>query len=289
MQIDWFTLVAQVINFLILMWLLQRFLYGPIMATMQAREDKLTNQFDAAEKQEAAAREERAALEAERESLAARRDELMQEARGEAAERRRQLIQAAREETEELQGRWFAAIERERTTFLSEIQTRMGRQLVDLARRLLGDLAGQELETAIVDKFLARVDEDLHAMTAEGDLERAPDTVVVRSSFDLPEAQQEAIRKALADIPALAQASEESGTKNAGNEDEPYRLRFEQSDELICGIEVEMGHRRIAWSMRDYLNGIARELDEAIQQNGAGARRERRPYLDEESDEILPG
>jgi len=38
MLIDWFTVVAQVINFLILVWLMKRFLYKPILNAIAARE-----------------------------------------------------------------------------------------------------------------------------------------------------------------------------------------------------------------------------------------------------------
>jgi F-type H+-transporting ATPase subunit b len=37
MLIDWFTVGAQVLNFLILVWLLKRFLYGPILDAIDAR------------------------------------------------------------------------------------------------------------------------------------------------------------------------------------------------------------------------------------------------------------
>ena len=41
MLIDWFTVVAQVINFLVLVWLLKRFLYRPILHAIDAREKRI--------------------------------------------------------------------------------------------------------------------------------------------------------------------------------------------------------------------------------------------------------
>ena len=41
MQIDWITVAAQIVNFLILVWLLQHFLYGPITRAMQRREQRI--------------------------------------------------------------------------------------------------------------------------------------------------------------------------------------------------------------------------------------------------------
>ena len=38
MQVDWLTVAAQIVNFLILVWLLHKFLYGPIVRAMGDRE-----------------------------------------------------------------------------------------------------------------------------------------------------------------------------------------------------------------------------------------------------------
>ena len=52
MQIDWLTVSAQLINFLVLVWLLKRFLYRPVMDAMQRREQHIAARIGAAEQQE---------------------------------------------------------------------------------------------------------------------------------------------------------------------------------------------------------------------------------------------
>ena len=59
MLIDWFTVVAEVVNFLILMWLLQHFLYQPVLDAIDAREQRIANQMQAAEQAQANAAAER--------------------------------------------------------------------------------------------------------------------------------------------------------------------------------------------------------------------------------------
>ena len=51
MPIDWFTVIAQIINFLILVWLLKRFLYRPILDGIDAREHKIASVLSNAETQ----------------------------------------------------------------------------------------------------------------------------------------------------------------------------------------------------------------------------------------------
>ncbi len=52
MLIDWFTVGAQALNFLILVWLMKRFLYKPILNAIDAREKKIAAELADADAQE---------------------------------------------------------------------------------------------------------------------------------------------------------------------------------------------------------------------------------------------
>ena len=41
MLIDWFTVAAQAVNFLLLVWLLKRFLHKPVLAAIDEREKRI--------------------------------------------------------------------------------------------------------------------------------------------------------------------------------------------------------------------------------------------------------
>lgn len=58
MLIDWFTVGAQTLNFLILVWLMKRFLYQPVLDAIDAREQRIAQELaDAAQKQAQAQQE----------------------------------------------------------------------------------------------------------------------------------------------------------------------------------------------------------------------------------------
>ncbi len=59
MLIDWFTVIAQVANFLILVWLLKRFLYHPILNAIDAREKRIAKQLSDADAKMTEAQKER--------------------------------------------------------------------------------------------------------------------------------------------------------------------------------------------------------------------------------------
>ena len=84
MQIDWLTVAAQIVNFLVLVWLLQRFLYRPITTAMRRREERIeTLLAEAREARETAEAEERR-LEEKEADLDARADEILAERLAEA-------------------------------------------------------------------------------------------------------------------------------------------------------------------------------------------------------------
>ncbi len=84
MLIDWFTVGAQAVNFLILVWLLKRFLYKPVLAAVDAREKKIAAQIADAAALDAKAQAERADLHQRSEALNREREGLLRKATEEA-------------------------------------------------------------------------------------------------------------------------------------------------------------------------------------------------------------
>ena len=59
MLIDWFTVGAQALNFIVLVWLMKRFLYRPVLDAIAAREQRIAQQLAEAATQMAEAHEGR--------------------------------------------------------------------------------------------------------------------------------------------------------------------------------------------------------------------------------------
>ena len=73
MQFDWWTLALQTVNFAVLVWLLHRFLYKPVLRMVDARRTDVEKQYADARAAEARAKTELAAIEAERADIGAER------------------------------------------------------------------------------------------------------------------------------------------------------------------------------------------------------------------------
>ncbi len=241
MQIDWFTFAAQIVNFLILVWLLRRFLYGPIVNAMAEREERIAARFDEAREQEEAAEAQAAEYRQKQEALDRMREEKMAEAEEHAREHRHELIEEARAEANRLEEQWREALRRERDTFLQELSQRASRETVALARRALHDLAHADLEAEVIRVFADRIgslDEDRRRVLTEA-VESDPDDVTVRTAFELDDDQRQSIIETL----------------RATTESDPSP-DFEREEEMGFGIELRAGGHKIAWSLDSYVSDL---------------------------------
>ena len=257
MLVDWFTVFAQMLNFLILVVLLKRFLYRPILDAMEARRARI-----AAELEEAAGKMQQAE-EAARQNAARRveleesRERLLEEARAHADARRRTLLDEARNDAEAGRERWRSAIEQERESFLRDLRRRTVGQVFTIARKALSDLAGADLEERIVEVFLER----LHGWDEAGRSEaavairRSGSPIAVRSSFELSESLREKVATAI-----------------RGWLGQHVTVDFEVTADPVCGIELRVAGLELAWDLESYLDGLEEELARSLAVENGGER-----------------
>jgi F-type H+-transporting ATPase subunit b len=251
-QIDWFTLGAQIVNFLILVALLRRFLYRPIVRTMDRREQAIAAQIEEAERSRQEAKQEAASFRAERQAIEERREELLAQAKEDAAERRHELIEETRAEVEESRKAWQATIQREKDAFLRDLQERVGEQIVQVARRALADLADVELEHHLVRVFASRLG-SLDPQTLADSLGDSHEAVIY-SAFELPaEARQH-----LADV-----VQQQVGDHLA--------LRFEVEQDLIGGLLLKTSDYQLGWNLRNYLDSLEERLVKSLRDGVSAA------------------
>lgn len=247
MLIDWFTVVAQAINFLVLVWLLKRYLYHPILAAVDAREQRV-----AARLAEAAAREEEAAsagqaLAREREELAASREERLAAAAREAAVERERLLEAARRDADAQRARLSEALALERENRLDALTARLGTEVLAIAGQVLGELADEPLALRMAARCLERLrqlpPDERDAL--RGAMTGSARPVHVRTAVELPEAMRHSYERALTDLVPGAPPA-----------------HFEVARDLVAGVELVCDGHRWSWTIDDYLRSLERLLRE---------------------------
>ena len=156
--IDGWRLLWQMINFLILLFLLQRLLFKPILRLMDARATKIRESVDEAERMRQLAEETRLANEAAMEAARKQAADLINAATHTATQMREQAAQQAREEGERIIERARDEIQLERDHAIAQVR----RQAVDLAILAAGKVIEQQLTPAehyqLVSDFLEKAE-----------------------------------------------------------------------------------------------------------------------------------
>ncbi|MGM0386527.1 MAG: F0F1 ATP synthase subunit delta [Actinomycetota bacterium] len=253
MLFDWFTTIAQIVNFVILIALLKHFLYDRVLEATDRRRQDLADQRaearTAREEAEAEARRHREKIE----EMEASSDQLMREARAEAGQKREELFEDARDEMERRREEWRRALDSEKERFADQVATRVGHSALEIAERVLAELAGTPVEEAMADGFIRRLgrlddDERAHLSDAVGN---GDGDVTLVSSFELDDDR----RAELADA-----VTEHLGVEIG---------QFATDRDLIAGLRLEAGGRVVGWSVRDHLDTLASELGDTLDQGQA--------------------
>lgn len=251
MLIDWFTVGAQTLNFLILVWLMKRFLYQPVLDAIDAREQRIAQALaDAAQKQ-AQAQQAHDAFQQKNADFDQQRDTQRSQLMDEISLERQRLLDEARQAARALQVKRQEALLSELQTLQQDIARHSREEVLAMANKVLTDLADTTLEVRMAEVFTQRLRELDDAAKAElaQALNTAAHTVRVRSAFALSPQQQAAIHRALADTLSAE-----------------LKLQFDTTPGLISGIELSANGWKLAWNIADVLASLAQRIDELVQQ-----------------------
>src|ERR1700722_15536814 len=262
MLIHWFTVGALAINFLILVWLLKRFLYKPVLAAMDAREKKIAAQIADAAALQTKAQAERADLNQRSEALNREREGLLRKATEDANAERQRLIEAARVESQQLHSKLTQALAQERAELGHQLSVRTQAEVFAVARKTLADLAGASLEDRMIEVFIAHLRElpqaqKLTLAGAENDFGRGVVTDSVKTPPPAGPTPAALVRSAFV-LPAAGRASIEAAIHECLGA--TVATRFKTSPEFVCGVELTMGGVKIAWSVADYLFSLSQSV-----------------------------
>jgi F-type H+-transporting ATPase subunit b len=242
MGLDWSTFLLEILNFLILIWILKHFFYAPVKAALERRRERV-----AAELAEAQARRAEAqALQADYESRQANWERERAEARAaldqELDQLRQHRLEALRQELERESEKAGILAERAREQSARHAEEAALRLATDFMARLLERLADRHLEGRLLDLLIA----DLPSMTQsyapllDPAVRNGLTQIRIHSAHILTESQRHALRVTLERL--------------LGRE---LSLDFAQDGDLIAGVRIDAGPLVIRANLRDELQAFA--------------------------------
>jgi F-type H+-transporting ATPase subunit b len=244
MLIDWFTVVAQIVNFLILVALLKRFLWGRLVSAIDDREKRIAGRLAEVEEKNKQAEQLREQAKAEEAALDDKHDQMIRQAQREAEDERNAMIQRARDEVRGLETRWREDLDREQAAFLGHLKQRAAKEMFTVIGRALGDLAGTNVQECATRTFLEKIKNldvsALHDLVGK--------ELTVLSAVELPGPTQHEIQAALEDRLGAS-----------------VPLQFQRAPSMHWGIELRGNGRRIGWTPDSYIESLEENVKDALE------------------------
>lgn len=262
MLFDWFTIGAQTLNFLILVWLMKRFLYKPILDAIDAREKRIALALADAAAKQTEAQKKRDEYQQKTGAFDLQRKDLLARAREEVKAERQRLLDEARQAADALSVKRRDALTSEMRSLHQDIARRCQQEVFAIAQKVLSDLSGVSLEERMVEVFTQRLrnlDPEARAGLDQA-LKSSANTALVRSAFELPPARRDVLKQAL-------------------NETFPpdIQVSFETTPDLIGGIELVANGWKLAWNIADFLAFMEQGIDDPLREQTDPANRPTTP------------
>jgi F-type H+-transporting ATPase subunit b len=241
MSIDWITVGAQIVNFLVLIWLLKRFLYRPILDGVDAREKEIADRMAEAATIRRASETAETDYKAEIAALRASRAETLEEARAAAKVERDTLLAETHKQLATEQTDREAQRSEEARKYTADLHRSGAEALLSLTRKALSDLADETLEQRIIDHTVARL-----GSVADELLNAAGDS-------------REAVVLTRDPLPAKASARL---TKKIASVLPGFTVRFASDPSVAPGLTLQLGGAQVGWTVDSYLDGLDALLED---------------------------
>ena len=237
MQFDWWTFGLQTINFIILVWLLKIFFYGPVAAAIKRRQLENAAAMEKARAVEKAAEIERTKLTEKRDEIEAAREQMLEEARRAESQAYDKLMQDGQKEIARLRDLAREDIARES----HKVRIELRQECADLAVTLARQILEESRLTGFSDIFLEKIIAHLKAMSPgdfknlQGQLDGAVLGIITAEPLDA--AAKKAWRSAIAAI-----------------FEKKIRLSFRVDAALIAGADLQFPNGLVRFNWRDSLS-----------------------------------
>lgn len=257
MIIDIFTILVQIINFLILVFLLKKFLFSRILDIIDERENQIGKQFAEVEQKEKAVEQEFEKQREIREKLEREWQDNLARIKREIETKRGAMMAEAREAVNKVQSEWERAISTQREAFLKGLKRLSCQQVFIISKKVLSELANANLEDQLIESFINQLEgldkqkrEEFRLDGRKGLSGKNKNSVEINTAFPLSEESKNLLLKKVRQL--------------INNDIIPS---FHISDNLICGIELRTESKKIAWSMENYLDMLEEGLKDIFVEN----------------------
>jgi len=247
LELNWSTFLLEIINFLVLVWILKRFLYRPVLSVLEKRRKEIEQNLNEANSHHTQAIELEQQYKKRLEDWALEKqqlkDTLQQEIQAERTQRLEQLeteLTSEREKTEVVAQKHLAES-------LRQYQENAHEQGARFATQLLTAVASEELESHLFDLLIKTFDhlDDERQITLVNACKKSSESITVTSAFTLSASQQHQLEKKLN---ALCEQS--------------VKVNYIKEPQLMAGLRILIGASVLSINLQDELKGFMELIHE---------------------------
>ncbi|KKN12630.1 hypothetical protein LCGC14_1014560 [marine sediment metagenome] len=250
MLIDWFTVAAQILNFLVLVWLLKRFLYNPILNAVDAREEHIETQIKQADELKQQAEEARTTFESKAMAFDTSQQQRLDALDKDIEQQRQDRLNTVREEAQQLEEKLKQGRDNQQRSLSKQLTIDIQNEVFAIAEKTLMDLADTSLQDKMTTQFIKQLQAYNNSELVEFNqsLAISNEPLMVHSAMPLSESQCQDIEQAVKGIFELNKP-----------------IAFLIKPELIAGIALFSDGQKIAWSINDYLKSLSDSIANSFQ------------------------
>ncbi len=242
MELNWSTFALEIVNFLVLVWLLKHFLYQPVKAVVTRRRESIIAQLDEAAAMQRQGEELRRQYENRLADWEAERDEARQGLRKEIDAERSTLLEGLQQELSAEREKASVLAQRQFEEKMREIEAQALAQGARFVSRLVEGVASPEVEGQLLQLLIRELEQ---LPPAQRDALQATDNgktvpVTVLSAFPLSEAQKANLQQWIQKLVPTAQSFD-----------------WHEDRKLIAGLRVTVGPWVIHANLHDELKTFA--------------------------------
>ena len=249
MNINWSTVFFQIINFLIVVWILKKYLFKPVMSSMDSREKAIQDRLLEAKKAKENAEEERKNFEYEIRSLEKQKNDIMADVYKKADAEYATLLKTFNAEMAGKREAFEEQITMEREFLRNSIRELAGNTIIKTVADALSDLADTNIQDAILSNFINKANqgkikksEELKKYYEKGE------KISIHTAFEIAPKTKKEIVSAISNI---------VGKKIS-------RIDFILDEEIVCGIEIACPPLLISYGMNTYIDELKQNLDDGL-------------------------
>lgn len=249
MNINWSTVFFQIINFLIIVWILKKYLFKPVMSSMDSREKTIQDRLLEAKEAKENAEEERKNFEYKIRSLEREKNDIMADAYKKADVEYATLLKTFNAEMAGKRKAFEEQMVMEREFLRNSVRELAGNTIVKTVADALSDLADTDIQEAILSNFINKANqgkikksEELKKYYENGE------KISIRTAFEISSETKKEI------VSALSKIVDKKISK----------IDFTIDSEIVCGIEIVCPPLLISYGMNTYIEELKQNLDDGL-------------------------